>query len=86
MMHAHISRRPRHGRHLELMLLLILQAVFQLLQGLLIFLSYRQPTYLRFRGKQNGCSRIQATRGQALKWDLYQLTSLKPYQRGGGGY
>ena len=73
------------------MLLLVLRAIFQPLQGFLIFLSYRRPTYLRFRGKRNGCSRVQATR-EALRWDLegklnrghYQHTSLKPYRRDEG--
>jgi hypothetical protein len=73
--------------------LLLLQAIFQPLQGFLIFLSYRRPTYLRFRGKRNGCSRVQAAR-EALKWDLERKlnrghTSQKPYRRasvGGGHY
>jgi hypothetical protein len=56
--------------------LAVLEAFFQPLQGFLIFLAYRRPTYLRLRKQWPHKSRFFAIR-QGLEWDRDRIVQTR---------
>ena len=64
-----IVARMHHHRHGEASFILsLLQVAFEPMQGFLVFLAYRRPTYLRLRKQHQQLSRFGALR-LALMWD-----------------
>ena len=66
-----VVARDYHHRHEEpSFILTLLQVAFEPMQGFLVFLAYRRPTYLRLRKQHKHLSRLGAMR-QTLKWDKH---------------